>query len=389
MVLPNSSRSDDDPFADSSPPSDSDPYSSSYAEVRIPTTTDGLPQPFPIFGRLFGDTDADFSKLLGWKIEQSKTVLHRPLTQPEIDAFAYWTARQISILSYSSPVALAAGLYRTYSTRLEFRFPFYKPNLATFNTAVFPHPRMAMVTGPRATIMWHIFRAFGYTSMASIFSKMFFGSYAASVGGVGEVTDKRLKAYVEAVRGQVQQRRGGLPGAMGKVPAERVPKKQEDDASPTGGMFNEEVAESPYQEDVQQPPAPPRPQTYPAPPSQPQSDSFDYFDNASPTASTVSSNTSLPTPTGSVWERVRRGERPPTSSSQAPSQAQSKPSGSWEERRKSGDDSFSFSKTDEERNYAKEEQQKEFDARVERERRGGNFSAGGLNRRGDGDQKRW
>jgi hypothetical protein len=46
-------------------------------------------------------------------------------------------------------------------------------------------------------------------------------------------------------------------------------------------------------------------------------------------------------------------------------------------------DSFAFSKTEEERTYAKEEAQKEFDARVERERRGGDFSKGG------GDQKRW
>lgn len=46
-------------------------------------------------------------------------------------------------------------------------------------------------------------------------------------------------------------------------------------------------------------------------------------------------------------------------------------------------DSFTFSKTEEERNLAQIEAQKEFDARVEKERRGGDFSSG------NGDQKRW
>ncbi len=97
-------------------------------------------------------------------------------------------------------------------------------------------------------------------------------------------------------------------------------------------------------------------------------------------------------PQGSAWDRLRRGEKPapvpqksggkhPTKQS-----AWSRQQDETQREQKEGStmgDSFAFSKSEEERNYAKEEAQKEFDARVERERRGGDFSQGG------GDQRRW
>ena len=43
-------------------------------------------------------------------------------------------------------------------------------------------------------------------------------------------------------------------------------------------------------------------------------------------------------------------------------------------------DSFAFSRTEEERSYAKDEAQKQFDERVERERRGEDFGAKGSRR---------
>ena len=46
----------------------------------------------------------------------------------------------------------------------------------------------------------------------------------------------------------------------------------------------------------------------------------------------------------------------------------------------SSEDSFSFSSSDEEKGYAKAEAQREFDERVEKERRGGDFSNDGRRR---------
>ena len=96
-------------------------------------------------------------------------------------------------------------------------------------------------------------------------------------------------------------------------------------------------------------------------------------------------------PQGSAWDRLRRGEKPtpiPQNSGGKPPPSQSQWSRRQSETQReqtegSTTGNFAFSKTEEERNYAKEEAQKEFDARVERERRGGDFSQGG------GDQRRW
>ena len=100
----------------------------------------------------------------------------------------------------------------------------------------------------------------------------------------------------------------------------------------------------------------------------------------------------VPTPEGSAWDRLRRGEKP-ASTSQTSGAKQQPNQSPWmrqqnetqKEQREGSTmgDSFAFSKTEEERSYAREEAQREFDARVEQERRGGDFSKGG------GDQKRW
>ncbi len=85
--------------------------------------------------------------------------------------------------------------------------------------------------------------------------------------------------------------------------------------------------------------------------------------------------------TGSAWDRIRKGEN---LDPQKPESAWSKqrPSPPGQSSGSSNND-FTYNKSEEERNYAKDEAQKEFDARVERERRGGDFS------KGNGDQKRW
>lgn len=84
-------------------------------------------------------------------------------------------------------------------------------------------------------------------------------------------------------------------------------------------------------------------------------DGFDY-DDASPSA-----------PTASAWDRLRGNalSSPGNKSPSAWSQSQAQ--------QKQGDD-FAFSSTDEERQLAKTEAQADFDARVERERRGGDFT---------------
>jgi len=116
--------------------------------------------------------------------------------------------------------------------------------------------------------------------------------------------------------------------------------------------------------------------------------SYTEFDDASPTGGQGIS-TEKPQAQGSAWDRLRSGVKP---SSQ-------KKTSAWEQRRRQGDkqdgqsawdgyrnnnqqesmegsaDTFSFSKSEEERSFAKAQAQKEFDAQVDRERNGGEFNS--------------
>ena len=427
MVLENASDSTQkDSLYDSAPPSDDDPYSSSETISKGNYNIDRsqFPKPIPILGPLFGYNDQLFAKVLQRKVQNGSTALKRPLSQEEASAFAYWTAKQISIMSYGAPLGVAAGFWRAYSTAPLFRFPFWQPNLEKLQTDAFP-PKFPIIRGNRAVFAWHIVRGLAYGAGGNLIAQILFGSYSMSVAAVGELSDPRLKAMVEAVRQQAQQKRGSLPNPTGRQPGTvdgiqtqrgmGMGRSQQDDASPTGGMFGDEnetlaqesnnnvseVNVGDERADERRGPGLPSSKPIPAPRNVPETESqpFDAFDDASPTGGQgLASDTSTPQSSGSTWDRIRRGEKTAPSSKpgsgwqngrgqqQSGQSAWSKQQRDTQREQKEGSmmgDSFAFSKTEEERNYAKEEAQKEFDARVDRERRGGDFS------QGSGDQRRW
>jgi hypothetical protein len=94
----------------------------------------------------------------------------------------------------------------------------------------------------------------------------------------------------------------------------------------------------------------------------------DVSDDMSPT----SGGSDSPFPQESAWDRIRR------EAASGQSQSPSTPGYSAEKRQtprqeSAPGDSFTFSATDEERQLAKQDAQKDFDARVERERQGRDF----------------
>ncbi|TEY36875.1 hypothetical protein BOTCAL_0540g00030 [Botryotinia calthae] len=394
MVLENSSSKEANGSFDSVPTSDSDPYASSEQgqgqAAGIQTyRIDGskLPRPLPLFGPLFGFNDAFLTKIINARIQNTSKITKRPLRQEEIDALAFHTAKILRINSFAPVAGLSAGIYRAVQTAPTFRFPFYQPNLEVFNSSVFPHAKMPYIKGPPALIAWHAFRGLCYAYIGTTVSKLLFGGYAASVGAVGQMGDTRLKDIVKATSEEVARQQKNLPSPAGiprppMKPGQGQPQPQTrntqgyDDASPTGD--------------------PHWPQRQPVPaqtPAQEEEKPFDLFDDASPTNG-QGMDTEPTTPqssrqTGSAWDRIRRGEKPTSNSTTTSSQP---PRSGWatvqtNTSKASSDgtssaDSFAFSKTEEERNLAQVEAQKEFDARVEKERRGGDFSSGG-------DQKRW
>jgi hypothetical protein len=263
-------------------------------------------------------------------------------------------------------------------------------------------------------------RVLAYGAVGKYIGDILFGSYSMSVAAVGELSDPRLKAIVNAVRQQGQRRQGGLSGPIPTGPVGSTQRggagmgknKQQDDASPTGGIYGND------QDDMRQGESgksdEPYPSNWPKPGySQPQTETpkaslpiegrdtqasqSNDFDDASPTAG-QGMRADTAQQSGSAWERIRRGSKSggqsggsswPTNNQEASPQSResawAKLQNNTQPEQRQGlttGDSFAFSKSDEERSLAKDEAQKEFDARVERERRGGDFNSGGR------DQKR-
>ncbi|PQE24570.1 endo-1,3 -beta glucanase protein [Rutstroemia sp. NJR-2017a WRK4] len=406
MVLENSSAAlpKEESF-DSVPASDSDPYATAGMDSGERYTVDPASfHPMPIFGSLFGYDEKTYAQLLGVRIASASHMLKRRVTPEELTALSQHTGKQLTIVSYSTPLGIAGGTYRAYTTASTFRFPFYQPNPEKFNATTFPSQRYPMIKGTRATIMWQLLRYNAYVIIGKMVSNLFFGSYAASVTAVGEMNDPRLKDLIKAMRERSPDRSGrqlpspaGIPRPPmrpGQYPPQQPQsqKPAEDDASPTGGMAVYEeptTTQSWPQEQTRSAPQMERwktqPQTQQAP-SQQEEKAFDMFsEDASPTGgqgmqSDISSSSQS---SGSAWEKIRRGERPqPKQNTSGWAKLQKNTQKEQREGSTTGD-SFTFSKTEEERSLAQMEAQKEFDARVEKERRGGDFSSGG------GDQRRW
>jgi len=389
----------EDAWSETAPPSDDDSYASSNSGnssdngsgAQYTVNTAGFSRPLPIIGKLFGYSDQFMAQLVQTRLQHMAKVLQRQPDIEEVTAIAFWTSKQVSIMSYGPFVGVVGGCWRAWQTADTFRFPFFQANLETFQKEVFPHTNMAILRGNRAVQAWHLLRTFSYGVCGNFFSTMFFGSYSVSVAAVGEASDKRLKAYVEAVRKQGQQRVGKLPGSPGQRPqGPPVPvgAQGQDDASPTGGMFMGAEPEIPQEESQWKPPPQSRPAPIQTQAPEPQSQPFDVFGEDTPTAAQqgAAPDTQASQSQGSAWERLRRGQQPGgqgggwdnVRKTQGPGQSDwSKQQAQSQKDQKQGStfgENYSISKTDEDRSYAKEEAQREFDAQVERERRGGDSS---------------
>jgi hypothetical protein len=354
-----------------------------------------LPKPVPFFGRLTGFTTESFLNRLNNLIAGRSQKLNRPLTQEEVEATAYYAAKGYAIASYSSPLGITAGAWRAWDTRAEYKFPFVKSS-ETFRADAFPHPRVSILTGARAIIAWHALRLAAYAGLSSSIAGILLMSYGTSVAVAGELSDIRSKGmWEEMQKAAMKPGPRNLPQQPQPRTAPKPSTPQFDDASPTGGMIWDEPVTTNSNGSMQSPQSStPFPQRQRAPVqtrTESEDKPFDVFDDVSPTGGQgMSADTSAPQ--GSAWERLRRGERlapipTKTSANQNTSQSQwQRQQNETQREQKQGSttgDSFTFSQSDEERSFAKVEAQKEFDAKIERERRGGDFS------QGNGDQRRW
>lgn len=405
MVLEASSTSDSyDAFPDSS-----DPYGADSLSSTNPIVIDRaqLPKPLPIIGALFGFWEPRMSAWAAERIGYYTTVLGRSPTQKESEAIWYHSYKSMAIQSYGRPLAFGFGIYRAYKSRETFRFPFYGPLKTAdgwWNGERLRIMGVDLIDGPLARLGVHATRGSVYGLIALGLGGLFVSSYATTVAVVGELRDPRLKDAQRAKAGQRKKQKGDLeatkqpndPMRQGNTSAGDPWKRHrdgigaQDDASPSAGTedYGGDIerldgmstgilsdAQMRSQEARQQTLSRESPTENRASTSQldrveKQPAGFDNtFDDASPTSQSSADDSQK----GSAWDRIRR---------QAQRQASGTKQGGWgwdsirneQQTGSTTGDSFTFSSAEQERYLAQDEAQKEFDARVERERQGGSFN---------------
>jgi hypothetical protein len=430
MVLEDATRPDEpnESFTSDTPPSnDADPYGDSnppYTATRQPTYASvgkdasqskiyvnvaALPKPF-----LLGN--APHPPFLIESIQDScrfaQQVLQRPCTQEEADAFAYHAAKTYRVASFGSPIGIALGSLQHFRGRKTYRFPGYTPFK---EGSYFSKDRLGPLAGRYARMGWQTLRLGSYWMLGSVVGAMFFGSYAVSLSLAGRAMDPRLKDFSERlkqlqkegvrpqdirrqqdVNGTTQEEtfeqrrqrfgvqaksREGQAQNRGQVQQSSTSQSSWDDASPTGGAFSSDYADASsdtgvmddaqmiqqqtrQQADAQSTSAENRASTFDLNKAAPQRPS------AGRQAANQGEGAAEAPQSGSSWERLRQ-QAATRSGPSAGGQRTARGQASSEE------DSFSFSQGDEDRQLAKAEAQKEFDARLERERSGKDFEGNG------------
>lgn len=397
MVLEGATADDDFSRRDASPDSpasDGDAYSTRVARIadaNVQIDLRQLPRPLPILGPLTGFGEATLVDRFTRNIAQLSGAVNRPLTAAECQSVAYYAAKANAIASYGFPVGAAGGLYREYKTRAAFKFPFFAPDMETFNSQ-----KLGPLTGLRAEMGWHFLRRMSYGFFGGAVGTVIVGTYAAATAAAGQRVDPRMADIVEALKGMTptelrNKARGGSRQQEANREQVQTQRRDEgaygfahDDTSPTGSdtgvledgqMRAREVRQQGFARGEAQ--SGPRPGTFAMETagSQPLD-----FDDASPTAGNEPLASQMPVG-GNAWERLRRentasqgarGSRPNASQMGSNAWADRRGASVVEEQKRGSTvgDSFSFSRSDEERALAKQEAQREFDARVERERSG-------------------
>ena len=412
--------------------SDPDLYSS---HDEPSTSTAQTPQidlsrlPLPIaFSAAWGFTTAKLQKGIAMERASAETILQRPVTPTEADAISYHFAKGYRYASYGAPIGSAVGVWRATTTMEEFRWPFMPRAFSKWSrwnfdkeaqSLSFSGKQLATGAWLRPTIIG--LKALVYVNFGFFIGGLLAGAYASSVTAVGGYHDPRLKTLSEKTVEYVRKQSGGLekptppprPGAtrgrvdptgQGERSAEelwrdhrRAIGRRDDDASPTAGnddFFNDEAetrdgndsmltdSQIQAQQRRQQPsprrsPSDNRASTFQMEKTERQPRSFsDDFDMTSPSAEDQSP-TSTTSSGESAWDRIRRENSSSNSSGSKARRSQRRDPIQQEQQEESTlGESFTFSSSDSERAYAKDEAQKHFDERVEQERRGEDFDSG-------------
>ncbi|MCJ1427899.1 hypothetical protein MMC29_005805 [Sticta canariensis] len=423
MVLDEQSTSvhfEPDPTPSSSP----DPYSSADSGIDFSQLPYGFFFSFPPY------RNDRWKNFILKVLPQQAATIRRPLTPDESQALAYHYANGFATSTWNLPMGCLIGAYRSYATRENYRFPFYGPlkrEGGWFDGERIRIRGTDLLRGGSARLLVNAFRFTSYAVIASgvtLVATTFYGMFVASAG---LANDPRLKDFNADVKAFLQakqpvrqvdhtgqgsrstsevskeQRRKTIGEVWKEAKeAEQREKASGDEGSSLAGRDGTEYAGNTRIVEVgddggTRSGAPTRPQETGRQPvlrgsswsnrtaaqREPTGFTDDSYDHGhDPSPSTESDWSQEASEGGSAWERIRRGAG---SSATADSGTGRRGRGAagWQRQREQregsgsmdGDD-FTFSDTEAERSYAREEAQRDFDARVEKERQGGDFSEG-------------
>ncbi|KAK3292695.1 uncharacterized protein B0H64DRAFT_235115 [Chaetomium fimeti] len=328
---------------------------------------ESLPQ-LPFFASWFSYTPRWQKAQVASALIENSLLIGRLLSPAEADAFAYHRSKVCSRATYGTPAVLLTAAYYTNQGRSTFRFPFYTPKPASFNPMSFPTASMSLLKGQSAVRLWHVLRFGTYAFISQYIVKIIVFSfvqagYLAAIAG-----DPRLKAVREEMTPSKKARaeRSRLPPADG--PANSVAVSPSPGVTSTG--LDSPVPQTPGRRGW----APQTPQSVPESVSQQDDDSY-LFDDASPVAPSQRERPSAGSPQspggGSAWDRIRQQAKSEEGQRWNPRQQQNRTSGSQQTT-----DQYTYTPAEQEKAYAKEQAQKEFDAMLERERHGTGDSGG-------------
>lgn len=280
------------------------------------------------------------------------------------------SAKLVITTTYASPLAVAATYALEKTSRAKFGFPFYNPK-PSFNKRKFP----GLPEGNFSFWAWQGSRVLAWYAISKLAVGLLATSYAISVYSANSGTDNRLEAYRREIARRTAamrntQQRPMPPGSLGQPYQQYPQQKWEEPTSstePVGWTSSEQTEKAaptplPTSWTATQSPQTGRQDSY-------NQDSY-VFDDASPVAPSEQTNSSPQNSSqqgGSAWDRIR-----------GQAQAARNQPGSWAKKRQDEmtsrgsqeGTSYNYSTADEEKAYAKDQAQREFDEMLERERRG-------------------
>ncbi|KAF2266763.1 hypothetical protein CC78DRAFT_106970 [Lojkania enalia] len=359
-----------------------------------------LPQPIPIIGPLMGFTSEAIRLNVESTFSVAESKLHRRMTPEECQAMATHIHELEQGRSSFAAIGGVMGMWNWYKTIPTNRYPFYqpKPESITPNKFLF-------IKGPMAPYFRHSWRLLLYSVVGQQLGLLVSQFVVRPQAVRKSANDPRLLQFRQDLRAAngIDMRSGGrgVHGGQntrqshemertGMAPS-RVgggrPSSStvEDDMSPTSGndpwpsALSSSMSDYGSYPDSAQGRSQQSPSSIYSARSWPKSRNRADDDDASPTGGLFQDEVeNQPKATESAWERLRRGGGPLPSQRVVPPRPE--PGRKEQNEDSTLVDSFTFSESDEERRIARERAQREFDARIERERQGKDFSD---------DQRRW